>query len=168
MCDYSWMIHIVIRMCHKWHLIIISCCGSSKCCRNAWWRHQMETFPRYWPFVWGIHRTPVNYPHKGQWRGALMLSLICAWINDWVNNREAGDWRRHRAHYGVTVMVGLCLALSPAFNTLRADENFTARKLRKRWFVIMLGTPCSMNIPAAFGYRVVFVPIHSSPVRSLL
>ena len=59
------------------------------------WKH----FPRYWPFVRAIHRWPVNYPHKGQWRGALMFSLICAWINIWVNNREAGDLRRHRAHY---------------------------------------------------------------------
>ena len=42
--------------------------------------------------------------HKGQWRGALMFSLICAWINRWVNNRDAGDLRRHRAHYGVIVM----------------------------------------------------------------
>ena len=41
---------------------------------------------------------------KGQWRGALMFSLICAWINAWLNNREAGDLRRHRAHYDVTVM----------------------------------------------------------------
>ena len=48
-------------------------------------------FPRYWPFVRGIHRPPVNSPHKGQWRGALMLSLICAWMNGWVNTREAGD-----------------------------------------------------------------------------
>ena len=37
------------------------------------WKH----IPRYWPFVWGIHRSPVNSPHKGQWRGALMFSLIC-------------------------------------------------------------------------------------------
>ena len=59
---------------------------------------------RYWPFVWGIHRSPVNSPHKGQWCGALMFSLICGWINDWVNNREAGDLRRYRAHYDVTVM----------------------------------------------------------------
>ena len=44
---------------------------------------------------------PVNSPHKGQWGGALMFSLICAWIHDWVNNREAGDLRRHRAHYDV-------------------------------------------------------------------
>ena len=65
------------------------------------WKH----FPRYWPFVRGIHRSPVNFPHKGQWRGALMFSLICVWINGWVNNRETGDLRRYRAHYNVTVMV---------------------------------------------------------------
>ena len=44
-----------------------------------------------------------NYPHIGQWRGAFMLSLICAWKNAFVNNREAGDLRRHRAHYDVIV-----------------------------------------------------------------
>ena len=32
------------------------------------------------------------------------VSLICAWINDWVNNREAGDLSGHRARYYVTVM----------------------------------------------------------------
>ena len=63
-----------------------------------------KPFPRYWPFVRGIHRWPVNSPHKGQWRGALMFSFICAWINDWVNNREAGNLRRHRAHHHVIVM----------------------------------------------------------------
>ena len=58
------------------------------------WKH----FPIYWPFVRRIHRSPVNSPHKGQWRGALLFSLTCAW----VNNREAGDLRRD--HYDVTVM----------------------------------------------------------------
>ena len=61
-------------------------------------------FPRYWPFVRGIHRFPANSPHERQWRGALMVSLICVWINGWVNNREAGDLRRYRVHYDVTVM----------------------------------------------------------------
>ena len=64
------------------------------------WKH----FPRYWPFVQGIHRSPVNFPHKGQWRGALMFSLICVWINAWVNNCEAGNLRRHLAHDDVIVM----------------------------------------------------------------
>ena len=63
------------------------------------WKH----LPRYWLFVWRFHRSP-NSPHKGQWRGALMFSLICAWINNWVINRKAGDLRRHRAHYDVIVM----------------------------------------------------------------
>ena len=64
------------------------------------WKH----FPRYCPFVRGIHRLPVDSPHKGQWRRALMFSLICAWTNGWVNNRDAGDLKRHRAHYDVNVM----------------------------------------------------------------
>ena len=49
----------------------------------------------------GIQRSPVNSLHKGQWRGALMFSLIYAWTNGWVNNREAGYLRRHHAHYNV-------------------------------------------------------------------
>ena len=65
------------------------------------WKH----FPRYWTFVRGNHRSPVNSPHKGQWRRDLMSSLICAWINGWVNNRKAGDFRRNRVHYGVIVMI---------------------------------------------------------------
>ena len=67
------------------------------------WKH----FQRYLPFVRGIHRSPVNSPHKGQWHGALMFSLICAWIDGRVNNREAGDLRRHHTHYDVSVMLYL-------------------------------------------------------------
>ena len=63
-----------------------------------------KNFHCHWPFMRGIHQSPVNFPHKGQWRGTLMFSLICAWINGWVNNYEAGDLRHHRAHYDVTVM----------------------------------------------------------------
>ena len=65
------------------------------------WKH----FPRYWPFVRIIHRLLVTSPHRGQRRGSLMFSLIYVWINCWVNNREAGDLRRNRAHYDVTVMI---------------------------------------------------------------
>ena len=63
-----------------------------------------EHFPHYLPLVLWIHWWPVNSPHKGQWHGALMFSLICAWINGWANNRVAGYLRRHRAHYDVIVM----------------------------------------------------------------
>ena len=51
------------------------------------WKH----FPRYWPFVRGIHRSPVNSPHKGQWRGASMFSLICT-LNKWLNKQSWGWW----------------------------------------------------------------------------
>ena len=71
---------------------------------KSWWRDQMENFPRYWPFVLGIPRLPLNFPHKGQRRGALMFSLICVWTNGWVYNRDAGDLRRRRAHHDVTLM----------------------------------------------------------------
>ena len=71
------------------------------------WKH----FPRNWPFVRGIYRSPMNFPHEGQWRGALMFYLICAWINDRVNNGEAGDLRRYHAHYDVTVMFALCFGI---------------------------------------------------------
>ena len=80
---------------------------------SIWWRHNDvnmmassngNIFRVTGLFVRGIHRSPVNSPHIGQWRGALMFSLIWAWINAWVNNREDGDLRRHRVHYDVTVM----------------------------------------------------------------
>ena len=65
------------------------------------WKH----FLRKWTFVMGIHRSPVNSHHKGQWCGALTFSLICACANDWANKRHAtGYFRRHRAYYVVTVM----------------------------------------------------------------
>ena len=76
------------------------------------WRH----FPRYWPFVRGIHRSPMNSPHKVQWRGALIF-FICGWINAWVNNREAGDLRRHRVHYDVIVMISIPCDISVPRNS---------------------------------------------------
>ena len=79
------------------------------------WKH----IPRYWAFVRGIHRwlalfagnSPVTgeFPHKGQWRGALMFYLICVWINDWVNHSEAGDLRRNRALYDVIEMSSMII-----------------------------------------------------------
>ena len=50
-----------------------------------------KNFPRYWPFVRGIHRLPVNSPHKGQWRRALMFSLICA-LNKRLSKQSWGWW----------------------------------------------------------------------------
>ena len=72
-------------------------------CAIAWWRHQMETFSAL--LILCVGNSPVTGEFLAQrpvtWR-ALMFCLICARINGWVNNREAGDFRRHLAHYDVT------------------------------------------------------------------
>ena len=65
---------------------------------SSWGRHQMEVFSALLAICAG------NSPHKGQWRGVLMFTFICARIDGWVNNREAGDMRRHRAPYDVIVI----------------------------------------------------------------
>ena len=51
------------------------------------WKH----FPRYWPFVRGIHRSSANSSHNGQWRGSLMFSLICA-LNKRMSKQSGGWW----------------------------------------------------------------------------
>ena len=70
---------------------VMSYNGFCGCTVIPWWRHQMETFSALLAFWAGIHRSPVNSPHKGQRRGALMFLLICSWINASVNNCEAGN-----------------------------------------------------------------------------
>ena len=72
----------------------------------------------------GIHRSSVNSPHKGQFRGALMFSFAYARINSWVNNGKAGDLRRHRAHY--TVIVMRCKSWSTTVTTCNNSTNFTS------------------------------------------
>ena len=75
---------------------------------NKLWTHddviKWKYFRYYWSFVSGIHQSPVNLPHKGQWCGASIFSLICAWIYTWVNSREACDLRCHHPHYDIMVM----------------------------------------------------------------
>ena len=88
------------------------------------WKH----FPRYWPFVRGIHQSPVNPTNKGQWRGALMFSLICTRRNCWVNIRDAGRFRRHRAHYDVAVMIDI---KNREINAWPGHESVSPRKLRE-------------------------------------
>ena len=96
-----------------------------------------------------IHRSPVNSPHKGQWRGALMFSLICVWINDWVNNREAGDLRRYQAHYDVIIMVSrmvpnstVVLQDSPRCHYKCYSMLHTMRKVRNAKSTALLVTIC--------------------------
>ena len=74
----------------------------------SWWRHQMETFSALLAICAGNSPAPVNSPHKGLWRGALMFPLFWTWISGWVSNRPAGYLRWNRAHYDVIVMYSIC------------------------------------------------------------
>ena len=62
----------------------------------SWWRHQMETFSASLALCAG--NTPVTGEFHAQrpvTRSFDGFFFICTWINGWVNNREAGDLRRH-------------------------------------------------------------------------
>ena len=95
----------------------------------SWWRHQMEIYPRYWPFVKGIHRSLLNSRHKGQWRGALMFSLICASTNGCTNNLDAGDLIGHRAHYDVTAMIHSLCGYRMSTSTVVARRAYDCRSV---------------------------------------
>ena len=86
---------------------------------RRWWCHQMEKNPRYWPFVRGIHQSPVDSPHIGQWRGALMFYFICAqtieqqsWCG-WYETPSRSFWRHSN------VIVHLPYARSTSCNIVR-------------------------------------------------
>ena len=71
----------------------------------SWWRHQMETISASLALCAGNSLVNGEFPAQGSVTRSLMFSLICVWINDCVNNREAGELRRHRGHYDVIVIV---------------------------------------------------------------
>ena len=79
------------------------------------WLHQMERFSALLALCAGNSPIPVNSPHKGQWRGALMFSLICVWINDWVNNREAGVLRQVMRSFDISLLLAStsCRTMDP-------------------------------------------------------
>ena len=95
-----WILALVVQV----YISMLSAKMKTFCWFRSWWRHQMKIISALLARLMGIHRWPVNSPHKGQWGGVLEFSLIYAFTNDWVNNRDARDLRRHRADYDVTVM----------------------------------------------------------------
>ena len=113
----------------------------------TWWRHRMEIFSMLLALGGGgggggggIHRSPVNFPHKGQCYGALMFSLFRARTNGWVNNRDAGDLRRYCVHYDVTVMIRRLHQVSQRHQSLMLIPNFRTcllLLLLSRYFVVL-------------------------------
>ena len=95
----------------------------------------METFSA----LTGLRWIPLT---KGQWRGALMFSMICARINAWVNNSEAGDLRQNHAHYDVTVMLRLPNALNGLSIRLYPGHHFDRYK---NWLTYSLLSFSSQN-----------------------
>ena len=89
---------------YYWQMVRIACHSVALVALCTWWRHQMETFSALLAFCTG------NSPVTGQWRGTLKFSLICAWINGWVNNHKAGDFRRYCAHYDV-IAINICIVM---------------------------------------------------------
>ena len=96
---------------------------------SSWWRHQMEAFSALLAFCAGNSPVSVKSQYTDRWRGALMFSLVYAWMHDWVNNREAGDLRRHRGHYDVIVMLTfmiLILTHTQCWAELKAPHDIQA------------------------------------------
>ena len=118
------------------------------------WKH----FPCYWPFVRGIRGSLVNSAHKGQWRRALMFSLICAWTNDWVNNRDADDLRRHRANYDVTLMNGW----TNGSDIYRKCTMFSSAHLPE---ICDIMQSCHARCALIFGWIYIFCWVQTTPRR---
>ena len=111
-CNMRWSWKVICIVCALRTLHVFNI-GSSyytrlpKCSQECitWWRHQMETFSALLTLcVRGINWSPVNSSHKGQWRGALVFSLICTWTNGYANNQDPSNLRRHRSDYDITLM----------------------------------------------------------------
>ena len=107
------------------------------------WKH----FPRYWPFMRWIHRSPVNSPHKGQWRRTLIFSLICTRINGWVNYGEAGDLRRHCVHYDVTVMQEISMYNHLWYHIERMDNFFISHLINAMRIIYFKNPHTTYHMP---------------------
>ena len=92
-------------------------------------------FPRYWPFRWGIHRSPVNSLKKGQWRGALIFSLICAWTNDWVNIETLVIWGA-----SALIMTSQITGVSTVYSTVF----FRCRSKKTSKFFYLMSLSCNI------------------------
>ena len=111
-------------------------------------------FPRYWPFVRGIHRSSVNSPHKGQWRGALKFSLIRA-LNKWLSKQSWGWWFetpsrslwRHCNGYWRKALIGTYTGdiIPASYYTCRCSLFIFVTYIRLMWFIFASKSECIIN-----------------------
>ena len=91
------------------------------------WKH----FPRYWPFVRGIHRSPMNstvpvkFPTQRPVTRSFGVLFDLPLNNGWVNNREAGDLRRYRAHYDAVFTITHVLSSQTGCCDWRTSNSLT-------------------------------------------
>ena len=97
-----WLYAHMKLLCFIEYLLEYHChCGRNKCHDDIIkWKH----FLCYWPFVWGIHRLPVNSPHKGQWLGGLISFWSASEPTVEANNKDASDLTCYRPFANVIVM----------------------------------------------------------------
>ena len=95
------------------------------------WKH----FPRHWPFVRGFHGSPVNSLTQARYAELWCYLWSAPWINGWVNNRKAGDLRRHRAHYDVIVMIVYNLCCRVRVPIYLPVPRCKWKKTEKRWVI---------------------------------
>ena len=120
----GWALSFIIGVFSKVSILQTSSLGTGK--DYSWWRLQIKTHPALLALCEGNHRSPVDSPHNGKWRGALMSFLIGAWKYGWANNRHAGDLRRHHAHYNIIV---ICWWKFSGLLLFIVDDDI----LKKRW-----------------------------------
>ena len=131
--DFEYLQYLIAKISQKrrYSFVPLKINSARHVLTNAWWRHQMEAFSALLAICAGNSPVPLNSRHKGQWRGALMFSLICARINGWVNNGEAGDLRRHRSHYDVIVMNPIVAFMEQSKMRYIANQQFDNKYFKR-------------------------------------
>ena len=95
----------------------------------------METFSALLAICAGNSPVPCELPAQRPVTRSFDVSLICVWINGWVNSREAGDLRRYRTHYDVIVMPTASFHKGPVmqscifFFVFRLNKQFNKRQI---------------------------------------
>ena len=116
----------------------------------------METFSALLAFVRGIHRSPENSPHNGQWRGALMFSLIFAWTNNWrrwwFETPSHSLWRYCN---GMKIMGALRLRFLPRVSDCQIYTNgrYFAYTIRNGFFNVKFRFYTNSTNPWSHGFR---------------